>query len=165
MKKILILSFCMLFLVSAGAHGQSRREEKAARKAAVGEQVKTLIGSGSFLIVFDRANPTGGRSVMLSPAYEMKFDSNRVSAYLPYFGRSYSPPANPARLAFELADRQVEPEISFDPRKGYTILFTATTESAETIKCYLKISLSGTASLSINSNFRSSISYLGNLKM
>jgi hypothetical protein len=36
---------------------QTRKEEKAARKAALEQQVCNLVESGTFAISFDRANP------------------------------------------------------------------------------------------------------------
>ncbi|HOG24581.1 MAG TPA: DUF4251 domain-containing protein [Bacteroidales bacterium] len=155
MKTSLILSLCLLLLLPGTTYGQDKKEE----------QVKSIVESGQFVILFDRANPATGRSVMLSPYYEMRFDSTRVSAYLPYFGRSHTAPADPRKLAIELENAEVQTQTSFNERKGYTIVFTSKTETNENITFYLKITLSGMATLSINSSTRQSITYLGNLKM
>jgi len=95
----------------------------------------------------------------------MRFDSTRVSAYLPYFGRSYNAPADPRKLAIELENTEVQTQTSFNERKGYSIVFTSKTETNENITFYLKITLSGMSTLSINSSTRQGITYLGNLKM
>ena len=74
-------------------------------------------------------------------------------------------PANPAKLAIELNETVVETETVKDRKKGYTIIFSARTETNENITFYLRISASGMASLSINSSSRTAITYLGYLKM
>ncbi|HHV03895.1 MAG: DUF4251 domain-containing protein [Bacteroidales bacterium] len=165
MKKIIFILLCIPILMPAGAYSQSQREARAARKAALEEQVRTLVEGGTFEISFDRANPARGKSIILSPVYEMKFQNNRVSTYLPYFGRFYTAPADPTKLAIELVDREVETAIKKDRRKSYSIIFSTNITANETITFYLRISASGTASLSINSSSRAIISYLGNLKM
>ncbi|HNR27533.1 MAG TPA: DUF4251 domain-containing protein [Bacteroidales bacterium] len=155
MKNFFLFSFFVLCLLPFSAYSQSEKEE----------QVKAIVESGSFVIRFDRVNPATGRSITLSPFYEMSYDSTRVSCYLPYFGRSYTAPMDPRKLAIELTDKEVEPEISFNPRRGYTLVFTARTETNELITFYLRISLSGMTTLSINSSSRQSITYLGDLIM
>lgn len=165
MKKFIVISLCMLIFMPFGAFGQSQQEARDAKKVAVEEQVRMLIESGTFEISFDRANPVRGRSVILSPVYEMKFNNNCVSTYLPYFGRSYTAPSNPAKLAIELNETVVETETVKDRKKGYTIIFSARTETNENITFYLRISASGMANLSINSSSRTAITYLGYLKM
>ncbi len=155
MKTSSLLSLCLLFLLPGTIYGQKEKEE----------QVKAIVESSRFVILFDRANPSIGRSVMLSPLYEMRFDSTCVSVYLPYFGRSYTAPADPRKLAIELEDTEIQAQTSFNERKGYTIVFSSKTETNELITFYLKITLSGMSTLSINSSFRQSITYLGNLKM
>jgi len=55
MKTRFLLSLCLLFLLSGTTYGQDNKEE----------QVKAIVESGRFVILFDRANPATGRSVML----------------------------------------------------------------------------------------------------
>ena len=165
MKRLVILSLVMLFLAPGSTTAQTRKEEKAARKAAVEQQVCDLVDSGTFALSFDRANPARGMSRTLSPDYEMKFDNNRVTTYLPYFGRAQTAPMDPTKLAIELKDQEVEAKTEKDPKKGYSITFSAKTQTNENITFYLKITYSGMATLSINSSTRDPISYLGNLKM
>ncbi len=165
MKRLVILSLVMVFLAPGSMTAQTRKEEKAARKAAVEQHVCDLVDSGTFSISFDRANPARGMSRILSPEYEMKFEDNRVTAYLPYFGRAHTAPMDPTKLAIELTDQEVDVKAKKDPKKGYSLTFSTKTQTNENITFYLKITYSGMATLSINSSTREPISYLGNLKM
>ncbi|MFA5301367.1 MAG: DUF4251 domain-containing protein [Bacteroidales bacterium] len=165
MKRLVILSLVLLFFASESMEAQTRKEEKAARKAAQEQQVCDLVDSGSFAISFDRANPTRGMSRTLSPDYEMKFENNRVTTYLPYFGTAHTAPMDPTKLAIELTDQEIDVKTEKDPKKGYSVTFSAKTQTNENITFYLKITYSGMATLSINSSTREPISYLGNLKM
>lgn len=165
MKRLVFLSLVMLFLVPGNLAAQTHKEEKAARKAALEEQVCNLVESGTFVVSFDRANPARGMSRTLSPDYEMKFDNNRVSTYLPYFGRSYTAPMDPTKLAIELIDQEVDVKTEKDTKKGYSLTFSAKTQTNENITFYLKITYSGMATLSINSSTREPLSFLGNLNM
>lgn len=165
MKRLVLLSLVMLFLAPGSISAQTRKEEKAARKAALEQQVCNLVESGTFAISFDRANPARGMSRTLSPDYEMKFENNRVTTYLPYFGRAHTAPMDPTKLAIELSDQEVVIKKEKDPKKGYSLTFSATTQTNENITFYLKITYSGMVSLSINSSTREPISYLGNLKI
>ncbi len=165
MKRLVLLSLVMLFLAPGSMAAQTRKEEKAAREAAREQQVCDLVESGTFAISFDRANPARGMSRTLSPDYEMKFENNRVTTYLPYFGRAYTAPMDPTKLAIELTDQEVSVEKEKDPKKGYSLTFSAKTQTNENITFYLKITYSGMVTLSINSSARESISYLGDLKM
>ena len=47
MKTRFLLSLCLLFLLSGTTYGQDNKEE----------QVKAIVESGRFVILFDRANP------------------------------------------------------------------------------------------------------------
>ena len=164
MKKFIVISLCMLIFIPFGASGQSQQEARDAKKVAVEEQVRMLVESGTFEISFDRANPVRGRSVILSPVYEMKFNNNCVSTYLPYFGRSYTAPANPAKLAIELNETVVETETVKTAKKDIPSFFRKNRNQRKHY-LYLRISASGMASLSINSSSRTAITYLGFLKM
>ena len=165
MKRLVFLSLIMFFLIPGSMTAQTRKEEKAARKAAQEQQVCDLVESGSYAISFDRANPARGMSRTLSPDYEMKFENNRITTYLPYFGRAHTAPMDPTKLAIELTDQEIEVTTEKDPKKGYSLTFSAKTQTNENITFYLKITYSGMATLSINSSTREPISYLGNLKM
>ena len=165
MKRLVFLSLIMFFLIPGSMTAQTRKEEKAARKAAQEQQVCDLVESGSYAISFDRANPARGMSRTLSPDYEMKFENNRVTTYLPYFGTAHTAPMDPTKLAIELTDQEIDVKTEKDPKKGYSVTFSAKTQTNENITFYLKITYSGMATLSINSSTREPISFLGNLNM
>ena len=84
---------------------------------------------------------------------------NLVFLPLRFIGLALSQPLR----AFEEALDKIKTEK--DPKKGYSLTFSAKTQTNENITFYLKITFSGMVTLSINSSTREPISYLGDLKM
>jgi hypothetical protein len=164
MRYLIVLSLFLLMIIQPGI-GQEN-SKKAKRLKAKTERIQyidSLISSKTFRFVADRALPQGWKSVDLTTNFNfLNFDPELTESYLPYFGRAYS------------ADFGGEGGIKFKSKpseytiakakngKGYEIDVTVS-NTRDTYKLTLFVSPEGDASLNVNSNQKSSISYMGEI--
>jgi len=124
--------------------------------------MEELVESGKFLITADRAFPTGGPSVnLISRPNKVEFKGDNAKGDLAYFGKAhnasvaYSADGGGIKFDGEMTNKQIK------VKKKNIILSFKIKAPGEQYICSLTISPSGSATLSINSNNKSSISYNG----
>ena len=163
MKKILML-FVIFSLANTLVEAQTKEEKKRLKEETAQkeyEATKLLIDSGSYTFQANWANTQKGRRINLqgNPTY-LKMDDGNVDAYLPYFGNIQSPTiGGGGAIEFEGTVKNYKAKYN-DKKKKATILFNAKNTS-ENFDINLSIYKSGSASLSISSNKRNSITYDG----
>ena len=125
------------------------------------EEVKTMVTSQNFIFIPDRVNPMTGTSRTLSPGFDLVVSPDTIISYLPYFGRAYAPvyPGGGA-VQFTSTDFQYKTTKSGDKWK-IRLRFKDATDVNQML---LDVFENGTATLSINSNRRQSITYYGYIK-
>ena len=163
-KKILI-AFMMIVLILATGFAQesSRKEKRKSDKIERENQTKELISSKQFIFIATRAIPQNGGSVDLTTNSNfVKIHPDRIESYMPFYGR-----------AFHL-DYGGDGGIKFDSKpkefnvmtrrggKGYEIALSDPV-SHDCFHLNFIISPDGSATLTINSNDRSTISYFGDI--
>ena len=158
-----LIGVVLLCLMAVPVSAQSRKAERAARRDSLENVVREIVESGTFTIEIDHSNPMQGASRNLFPSYKMKIDGDKVTTYLPYFGRSYTAPADPRNLAVELTDYQTNIKQKTNNKKGYTFTFDATTTGNETYNFTVTISAGGSSGISLISSNRQGITYSGKL--
>lgn len=163
MKRILIL--LIIFTFSSTLLKAQTKEEKKKLKEEIAqkeyEATKLLINSGTYTFQANWANTQKGRRINLqgSPTY-LKMDDSNVDAYLPYFGAIQSPTiGGGGAIKFEGTVKNYKVKYN-DKKKKITVLFNAKNTS-ENFDVNLSIYKSGSASLSVSSNKRNSITYDG----
>lgn len=141
------------------------------------ERVNSLLESGEFTFMAERANPSSYEAVramnrLSSPGssqilnldygYTLEIKKDTVTAVLPYFGRMYSANFDQDKNSY----RFTSTDFSINEKAGkkgsaiYTIL---TNDQKSTTRMNLEIFKNGKAYLSISSNDRQPISYDGYL--
>lgn len=159
MKTITIMISAILFLVLTGFQPSDRKERKLKKELAMIQ----LIDSGHFRFVALTARSSIGNFNNLSTNYDLVFDSLRVKAHLPYYGRAYSAPfGSDGGVKFDLKADKIEKK--WNKRKK---MFTITTELSDTqdsYSIYLTASPSGYGDLKINFRNRQLISYYGRIE-
>lgn len=134
--------------------------DKKERKAKARQEMAELIGSGKFRFVARSANSELGNFNNLSSSYDMAFDSLKIKAYLPYYGRAYSVPyGGSGGVKFDLVAENIE-KIWNEKKKLYTIS-TEVSDSEDSYSINLTAGLDGYADLKINFRNRRWISYFG----
>lgn len=159
MKAISLLVLVTLLLGLSGFQGESKKERKAKQRLEMAQ----LIESGKFRFVARSANSELGNFNNLTPSYDLVFDSLKVVAFLPYYGRAYSAPyGGNGGVKFDLKAEKID-RIWNERKKMFTIS-TDLSDLQDSYSIYLTVSLDGYASVKINFRNRRWISYNGTIE-
>lgn len=146
-----ILSFIFLVTIGLTVVAQDKSPE----------EVKSMVTSQNFIFIPERVNPMTGSSRPLSPGFELSVFPDTVISYLPYFGRAYAPVyPGEGGVQFTSTDFQYKTTKSGDKWK-IRLRFK---DASDVNQMLLDVFDNGTATLSINSNRRQSITYYGYVK-
>lgn len=125
--------------------------------------LKNAIESKSFVFVAQTATPLGGRFQQLTSEYDLKVRPDSVVAYLPYFGRAFSAPADPSKGGIQFTSTDFEYTQSARRRGGWNIVIKPQ-GTGDARQMTLTVSEGGNATLQVISNNRQSISFGGYIK-
>jgi len=160
--KILILSILTsLILTSAFSQEKTKKELKEEEKIQKQIQIETLVNSKDFVFVAKYALPMGASQVDLqtNPNY-VKFNPEMMDGYMPFFGTAnsgigYTDPT------IKFKDK---PETFNIEKKKKNFLAEAKVKGENDFyRLSLSVMFEGSASLSIISNNRGTISYQGEI--
>ncbi len=154
---LILLNFSTSF-----SQEKSKKEIRKEHKIEQQKKTEALVNSKNFMFVANRAIPQGYPTVDLnSNPNHLKFSPELIESYMPFFGRTYQVNFN-REGGFKF---KAKPE-SYDlliTQKGYD-LKVKVKDNNDSYDIFLNISPEGTASLTIASNNRSTISYNGNIE-
>jgi hypothetical protein len=162
MKTIL---YCLLFsflFLSGYSQEKTKKQIREESKLEKQKQIDSLINSKTFVFTAQKAYPQGSPSVDLAthPNY-MKFFPDSIASDMPFFGRGFSGIGYGGDSGLKFEERTLEFTLT-KTKKEYRIE-AAVKGKNDTFHIYLSVSFEGSASLSINSNNRSTISYNGRI--
>jgi hypothetical protein len=158
MKTIITLVIITLFFGLTGFREMDKKEVKARQRLEMAQ----LIQNGRFRFVARSANSDLGNFNNLSPNYDLTFDSLKVKAYLPYYGRVYSAPyGGTGGVKFDLMAKKIVNV--YNKRKKMYSISTELEDSGESYVLFLNAGLDGYADLNINFRNRQWISYYGTI--
>ena len=139
------------------------------------EKVTSLLSSGNFTFLAQKANPMGGdvinvlnsfpnssasRILELDYGYTLQITENKIVVTLPYFGRMYNPSFDTSKNSYRFTSKDFK--INQSPgKKGSTTYSFVLNDQQNIRKMYLEVFKNGKAYLSIDSNDRQPISYDG----
>lgn len=164
MKTRIILSFVFLAIIMTSAYSQekSKKELKAEESLKKQMQIETLVNSKDFVFIAKYALPMGAKQVDLrsNPNY-VRFSSDLMDGYMPFFGTATSGIGLSGDNTIKFKDK---PEtFNIEKKKKNFQLDTKVKGERDIYRVSLSISFEGTASMSIISNNRSTISYQGEI--
>lgn len=145
------------------AQEASKKERREKSRIEKQHQVESLIFSKEFIFIATRALPQGGNSVDLTTNTNfVKFYPEEIESYMPFFGRAYSAEyGGDGGIKF----KGKPDEYNIVDRKGgrgFEIIARIPATHDNYILT-LNVGIEGSASLTINSNQKSSISYIGSI--
>lgn len=156
MKTVKIFTIVTLFLTFTGFQPGDRKEKRLLKE----KEMLELIESGHFHFVANSAKSSLGNFDNLGSNYNLIFDSLKLTAYLPYYGRAYSVPyGGDGGVKFDLTAEKID-KVWNEKKKMYT-LRAAVADSNDSYLIYLTTGLSGYADLKIIFRNRQMISYYG----
>lgn len=164
MKSRFSILMVLVFVLSSFTYAQekSKKQIKEEKKIALQKEVEQLVNSKEFIFIGTTAFPAGYRSVTLATnSNYVKFHPENIESYMPYYGRTYnagSSMSDPG-LKFEGSPTEYTLETT---KKDHRIK-AVVKGPADNYTISLIVSFDSSASLSITSNNRNSISYNGQI--
>ena len=136
-------------------------EMKEERKLEKQKQIEAIVNAKEFVFVPRTAMPSGMKPVNLSVNQNyIKFQPNFIDSYMPFFGRAYSGGyGTDTGLNFK-----GQPKIFTVEKKEKAFWITIVVRGeTDNFRLFLSVGFEGSASLSISSNNRDTISYQGEI--
>jgi hypothetical protein len=158
------LMFIMsVIITSAYAQGLTKKELRAEQNAAIQVQTEELIYSKDFVFIAKFASPSGaGQINLLSNPNFMRFNADMMESYMPFFGTAYAGIGYSGDTGIKFKARPDLFKIEKN-KKSYEINAEVKSEN-DFYRISLYVTFQGSASLTVTSNHRSSISYKGEIK-
>jgi hypothetical protein len=161
-KVFCLVAFIALIVSPGISQEMTKKELKEERKLEEMKQVDTMVNAKEFVFVARTANPMGMRPVDLTtnPNF-VKFQPELIDSYMPFFGQAYSGVGYGGDTGLKFKGK---PEVFtiVKNKKNYQIDASVKGET-DFFRISLQVSFEGSASLSITSNNRSTISYTGEI--
>lgn len=152
-----ILVLLSLILFFDRLYGQSPRKERAGRKAA---ELKEMVNGRNFVFKAQFALPMGGSSIQLTSEYDVKIKKDTLVCFLPYFGRAYTAPMNPAEGGYRFTSANYDYAVK-SKRKGGWDIVVKPRDIKNLQQMIFYVSETGYGSLQITDNNRQPISFNG----
>lgn len=162
-SKSKILVVFLSFVITMGfAQEKTKKQLREERKVEKVKQTEMLINSKEFVFVAQRALPQGFRDMDLTtnPNF-IEFKPDFIKSEMPFFGRGYSGIGygGDDGLKFDGVPKEFTIEKT---KKTYEIKASVRGEQ-DVFRIMLSVFFDGSATLTINSNNRSAISYYGTI--
>ena len=163
MKTLFVVVFLSLNIVTGFAQAKTKKQLKEEQKEAKQKEIALLVEPKEFKFEANMAYPQGSRSVDLTtnPNF-LKFEKDSIKSEMPFFGTAYRGVGydnGNGGLYFKGKSQKYS---SVKDNKSYTIKCDVRNVN-DSYSIVLTVFLAGNASLIINSNNRSSISYRGKI--
>lgn len=161
-KRIIGVILC-LFVVTVGySQEKTRKQLRTESKIEKGKQISVLVDAKEFAFVANRAFPQGFRSIDLTTNTNfIEFKPDFIKSEMPFFGRGYSGIGFGGDKGLKFEGKPSEFSI-VKTKKTYELNATVRGEG-DVFRITLSILFEGSATLSINSNNRSAITYYGEI--
>lgn len=161
-KTSISVIFLSLLMTTGYAQEKSKKELKEERKIEKQRQIDVLVNSKMFVFIGKTAFPQGFRTMDLTtnPNY-VQFQPDMIKSEMPFFGRAFSGVGygGDVGLKFEGIPQEFTIEKG---KKAYQIKAVVRGDK-DTYRLLLSVFFEGSATLSISSNNRSTISYNGEI--
>jgi hypothetical protein len=122
-----------------------------------------MITEKKFIFLAETAVPTNFQPRQLSFGYDVQVAPDSVISHLPYFGRAYIAPIDPAKGGIQFTSTDFTYNVE-EKNKGGWIVTILPNDNSDIQQVYLQITESGYATLQIVSTFRQPISFHGRVK-
>lgn len=158
-KFFFVFIFSQLLVLHLIAQNSSK--DKKVEKAMA---IKKQIADTNFIFEARYVVPQTGQMRYLTDYYSLKIAHDSLIVYLPYFGRSYIAPMDPAKIAIDLTTTNFEYTSTPLKKGGWDITIRPT--SQQTVQLFtLTVYDNGEAYLKVLSSDRDPISYNGSLEV
>jgi hypothetical protein len=164
MKSNFSILIVLFFVLASSTYAQekSKKQIKEEKKIELQKEVEQLVKSKEFIFLATTAFPSGMRSVNLSVNSNfVKYKPNHIESFMPYYGRVYSAGAYSSDNGLKFSGEPTEFKVE-TRKKNHSVTAVVKGET-DNYTLNLTVAFDGSASLSIISNNRNSISYNGQI--
>jgi hypothetical protein len=159
MKKIVLVLISAMVFNLAGLAQETRREQRKLREKEKAEEISKLINDADLRFIAQFAYPMGGGSIHLTSEYTLDIEGNKVTAFLPFFGRAYFVEYGSREGGIKFSEEAQSIEWKKD-KKGYVVLMEVKSPK-DVYRLNFSVTTSGFATLDVSSNNRQSIRFSG----
>lgn len=149
---LLLFTFTACFQFSIQAQNDKKEQKQA--------DIQKLIQSKNFVFVAQYASPLGGRQINLTSIYDVKLSADTIVSELPYYGRAFVAPINPADGGINFTSTNFTYTVN-DKKKGGWEITVLPKDTHDARQMFLTVSAEGYASLQVTSNNRQPIGFTG----
>ena len=162
MKKIFVFILALTFVAGNNPTYGQEKKTKAQLRLDREEKILKMVDARDYIFEAKTAMPMSGRSISLTSGYDLSVSKDTVNAYLPYYGRAYTAPMDNTQggIQFKSTDFEYREETG---KKGERTIFITPKNAQKRYELILRISTSGSATLSVNDDTRQTISFSGNI--
>lgn len=125
-----------------------------------GDELKKLLKEREYVFIAQSALSQRGQNINLTSEYDLKVGQNEVESYLPFYGRAYTAPIDPTQGGIKFTSKNFTYKEKIGKKGGWEITIIPN-DYKDVNTLNLSISENGYATLSVNSNQRSNISFYG----
>jgi hypothetical protein len=155
--------FITLFsMCYANAQEKTKKQIKEEQKIEKQKKISKLVESKEFVFLANRMYPQSGGALNLTAEFDVEFHPDLINCFLPFIGRGFS------GIGFggdEGMKFKGKPRIyTFEKAKKAYVVKAEVEGNNDTFFMMLIVYFEGSATLSINSNNRSLISYDGSIE-
>lgn len=159
MRQYLFFISCC-FLLIAGTVTPQRLLSQAGSDSSKAASLQKMLEDQQYSFKPQSVTPLSGRLRQLDAGYELKVSKEKITCQLPYFGRAYSAPMDPAANSFQFSSTQFKHTVKARKKDGWNISIVYS-DAGDVKQMQLTVFSNGSASLQATSNNRQSISYNG----
>lgn len=161
-KNLITVLFLLLVTTTIFSQEKTKKQLKEEKKIEKQKQTAILVDSKDFVFVADKALPQGYKTIDLTtnPNY-VKFQPDFIKSEMPFFGRAYSGGGYGGDGGLDFEGKPEE--YAINKGKNAYQLKAVVKGRNDTYTLSLSVFFEGSASLTISSNKRSTISYNGEI--
>ena len=151
-KSIALLVIITLALLPGTGLAQNKKDKKAA--------ITNMVEAQNYVFKAQTALPSIGNTRQLTYDFDLQVSKDSVISDLPYFGRAYSAPINPAESPLHFTSTKFDYAVTTKKKGGWNINITPK-DVQDPRQLTLTIFDNGSASLTVTSYNRQPISFNG----
>ncbi|MBX3253130.1 MAG: DUF4251 domain-containing protein [Chitinophagaceae bacterium] len=142
---------------TAPLHAQTPGREKETQEEAI---LREAVDSKNFVFKAQTIVPMNGMSRQLNASYDLTVSSDKIISFLPYMGRLYTAPIDPAQGPLRFTSSDFEYNIQPGKKGGWQISIKP--KDVRSVREFnLSITESGYATLQVNGNDRQPVTFYG----
>ena len=155
LKRTLLLLLVTAVVLPATVWTQNKKNKTT--------DIKNIVEARNYTFVAQTVLPSAGGSRQLTTDFDLQVAKDTIMSNLPYFGRGYSAPINPAQGPLEFTSTNFDYKVTTNKKGGWDIVIT-TKDQQDRKQLTLSVFNNGNASASVISNNQQPISFTGYVK-